>query len=144
MNEQHTIKLLRECDAGIKMGIVAIDDVIRHVDNKEFHDKLFGYKQEYNRLQNEIQGLLEKHKDEGKSPNPVVRGMAWMKTSLKICLDESDKNIADIMTDGCNMGIKTLNKFLNLFADADDESVSLAKRLVNLGERQVTEMRQFL
>ena len=29
MIEQDTIKLLRECDAGVKMGISSIDDVIQ-------------------------------------------------------------------------------------------------------------------
>ncbi len=144
MNEQDTINLLRECDAGIKMGISAIDDVIAHVKNREFHDKMFGYKQEYNRLQSEIQTILNKHKDNGKDPDPFSKGMAWMKTTLKLGLNETDTSIADIMTDGCNMGIKTLSKFLNKYAEADEESVSLAKRLICLGERQVTEMRQFL
>ncbi len=144
MNEQDTLNLLRECDAGIKMGITAIDDVISHVKNREFHDKMVGYKQEYYSLQSEIQQLLNKHKDDGKNPDPFAKGMAWMKTTLKIGLNESDHSIADVMTDGCNMGIKTLSKVLNKFRDADDEVISLAKRLVCLGERQVTEMRQFL
>lgn len=36
MIEQDTIKLLRECDAGIKMGITSIDDVLGHVKRKDF------------------------------------------------------------------------------------------------------------
>ena len=31
MIEQNTIKLLRECDAGVKMGISSIEDVLDHV-----------------------------------------------------------------------------------------------------------------
>ena len=31
MIEQDTIKLLRECDAGVKMGVASIDDVLPHV-----------------------------------------------------------------------------------------------------------------
>ena len=31
MIEQDTVKLLRECDAGVKMGISSIDDVLEHV-----------------------------------------------------------------------------------------------------------------
>ena len=36
MIEQDTIKLLRECDAGIKMGVSSIDDVLDYVDDGEF------------------------------------------------------------------------------------------------------------
>ena len=31
MIEQDTIKLLRECDAGVKMGVSSIDDVLGQV-----------------------------------------------------------------------------------------------------------------
>ena len=31
MIEQDTIRLLRECDAGVKMGIAAIDEVLSDV-----------------------------------------------------------------------------------------------------------------
>ena len=35
MIEQDTIKLLRECDAGVKMGITSIDDVLEYVDSND-------------------------------------------------------------------------------------------------------------
>ena len=31
MIESDTIKLLRECDAGVRMGVASIDDVFDHV-----------------------------------------------------------------------------------------------------------------
>ena len=31
MIEQDTIKLLRECDAGVKMGVTSIDDVFEQI-----------------------------------------------------------------------------------------------------------------
>lgn len=37
MIESDTIKLLRECDAGIKMGVASIDEVLNYV-----HDKTLG------------------------------------------------------------------------------------------------------
>ena len=40
MIEQDTIKLLRECDAGVKMGISSIDDVLDHVKKEDFRKKL--------------------------------------------------------------------------------------------------------
>lgn len=33
MIEQDTIRLLRECDAGIKMGVSSIDEVLEYVSN---------------------------------------------------------------------------------------------------------------
>ena len=144
MIEHDTIELLRECDAGIQMGIGTLDEVKDHVESGDFKSQLDGYQREYANLQNEIQGLLHKYHDEGKDPNPVAKGMAWMKTNMTIAVDESDEKIADIITDGCNMGIKSLNKYLNQYRAADDRAKDFTKRLINLQERQLEGMRRYL
>ena len=144
MIEHDTIELLRECDAGIQIGIGTLDEVKDHVSNEDFRARLDGYQREYANLQNEIQGLLHTYHDEGKDPNPIAQGMAWMKTNMTIAFNESDSKIADIITDGCNMGIKSLNKYLNQYKAADERSKAFTKRLINLQERQLEGMRQYL
>ncbi len=144
MIEQDTIRLLRECDAGIKMGVSSIDDVFRYVGSEDFRKALKYCKGEHVKLQDEIQKLLDKYHDEGKEPNLMAKGMTWMKTNMKMAMDESDNAIADLMTDGCNMGVKTLNKYLNQFKAADEESKDITKRLINLEESLVTDIRRFL
>ena len=103
MIEQDTIKLLRECDAGVKMGISSIDDVLDSVRSNTFRDHLRRCRNEHDALQTEIQSQLNRFHDEGKEPNPIAKGMSWMKTNLKLTMDDSDHVIADLMTDGCNM-----------------------------------------
>ena len=144
MIEQDTIKLLRECDAGIKMGITSIDDVLEHVKNEEFFKKLTVCKEEHEKLQSEIQVLLGKYKDEGKNPNPIAKSMSWMKTNVKLGIEESDATIADLMTDGCNMGVKSLSKYLNQYEAADENSKSLCQRLIALEEQLAVDIRRFL
>ena len=144
MIEQDTIKLLRECDAGIKMGIASIDDVISHVQSKNFSQLLTKCRQEHEQLQNEIQSLLDRFKDEGKNPNPIAKGMSWMKTNMKLSMEDSDATIADLMTDGCNMGVKSLNRYLNQYEAADEVSKDIAKKLINLEEKLAVDIRQFL
>jgi len=101
-------------------------------------------KQEHEELKIEIQTLLDKYHDDGKDPNPVAKGMSWMKTNMKLGIDLSDATIADLMTDGCNMGVKSLNKYLNQYEAADEVSKDIAKRLINLEERLAIDIRQFL
>ena len=144
MIEHDTIELLRECDAGIQMGIAAIDEVKDHVGNYEFRMSLNDYQREYAQLQNEMRELLHTYHDEGKDPNPIAQGMAWLKTNMTVTFNNSDSEIADIITDGCNMGIKSLNKYLNQYKAADENSKNFAKRLINLEERQLEGMRQYL
>ena len=59
-------------------------------------------------------------------------------------MNYSDSTIADLMTDGCNMGVKSLNKYLNQYEAADEVSKDIAKRLINLEEKLAVDIRQFL
>ena len=144
MIEKDTIKLLRECDAGIKMGVKSIDDVMDSVKSQELKSDLNACKDEHDKLDRELQQLLGKYGDEGKDPNPVAKGMSWVKTNIKLMANESDSTIADLMTDGCNMGVKSLNKCLNEYKAADEVSKDICKRLINLEERLTVQMRSYL
>ena len=144
MVEQDTIKLLRECDAGVKMGVSSIEDVIDYVNSKELRKYLSDCKEEHEKLDKEIQSLLDKYRDDGKEPNPMAKGMSWMKTNIKLVMNDSDHTIADLMTDGCNMGVKSLNKYLNKYEAADEVSKDITKRLINLEEKLAVDIRKFL
>ena len=144
MIEQDTVKLLRECDAGIKMGIASIDDVLSHVKGQTLFDRLQKCKQDHESLQTELQQLLDKYHDDGKNPNPIAKGMSWMKTNMKLTMEDSDAIIADLMTDGCDMGVKSLSRYLNQYKAADEKSKDLAKRLIALEERLSIDLRGYL
>ncbi len=144
MIEQDTVKLLRECDAGVKMGTQSIDDVIEYVESDRLRKLLSDCKIEHEKLNTEIQSLLDEYQDEGKDPNPVAKGMSWMKTNMKLAMKESDTTIADLMTDGCNMGVKSLNMYLNKYKAADEVSKDITKKLINIEEKLAVDIREFL
>ncbi len=144
MVHQDTIRLLRECDAGVKMGISAIDDVLDKVTNKELRKLLAQCKERHIKLNSEVQTKLTEFDDEGKEPNAMAKGMSWMKTNMKMAVDHSDETIADLMTDGCNMGVKSLHKYLNQYKAADEGSKRVAKKLIDLEEGLVMDIRSFL
>ena len=144
MIEQDTVKLLRECDAGVKMGVSSIDDVLGYVHATELKSLLERCKKEHEELGEEIGKLLNRYQDEGKEPNPIAQKMSWLKTNVKLVMHESDKTIADLMTDGCNMGVKSLNRYLNQYEAADEVSKDITKRLINLEEKLTVDMREYL
>lgn len=139
-----TVKLLRECDAGIKMGISSINDVLDNVKNDEFKSKLIDCRNQHEKLADEIEDLLEAHQDEGKSPSPVLKGMSKIKTGFKLAADNSDKTVAGLMTDGCNMGVKSLSKYFNQYTSADDKSRDITSRLVDIEAGLSKDIRQYL
>ena len=144
MIEKDTVRLLRECDAGVKMGIASIDDVLSKVQSQPFYDALTQCKSEHETLQGEIQQLLGRYQDEGKAPNPMAKTMSKMKTNMKLMMDASDATVADLMVDGCNMGVKSLNKYLNQYKAADEVSKDITKRLIHLEEKLTQDIRSYL
>ena len=144
MIQQDTIKLLRECDAGVKMGVSSIDDVLEYVHDEQLKQTLIKSKDAHVKLQDEILILLSEYHDDGKDPNPMVQGMSWLKTNMKLVMKESDKTIADLMTDGCNMGVKSLRKYLNQYKAAEEKTKDIAKRLIALEERLAVDLRGYL
>ena len=140
MIEQDTIRLLRECDAGIKMGISAIDEVMKYVKKKVLQNGM----KDNEELKNELLELLNDYHDDGKDPGAMAKGMSWMKTNVKLAVNESDNVAADLITDGCNMGVKSLFKYLNQYKAADEKSKKLAKKLISIEEDLSSNLRKFL
>ena len=74
----------------------------------------------------------------------MAKGMSWVKTNVKLAMDMSDATVAELMTDGCNMGVKSLNRYLNQYEAADETAKDIAKRLIRLEEQLAVDMRRFL
>lgn len=144
MIESDTIKLLRECDAGVRMGISSIDEVLEYVGDDEFKNTLRRSMEEHESLDHELKEFLDRYNDDGKEPAAIAKGMSWMKTNVMLMINDSDKTIADLMTDGCNMGVKSLHKYLNKYEAADEKSKDITKRLINLEEKLAIDIRRFL
>jgi len=144
MIEQDTIRLLRECDEGVKMGISSIEDVLGHVHSDKLEKRLTDCKRAHESLDTELQQLLERYQDEGKDPPAIASAMSEMMTKMKLMLHDSDAEIADLMTDGCNMGVKSLSKYLNQYAAADEASKGVARRLIALEAALAVDLREYL
>ncbi len=144
MVEKDTICLLRECDAGVKMGVKSIHDVIDHVKNEDLKDLLHACKDRHDELDKELQELLGAYEDDGKAPSLMAEAMSKIKTEMKLQMKHTDKTVADLMTDGCNMGVKSLSRYLNQYAAADEKSKDLAKRLIDLEGQLAVDLREYL
>ncbi len=139
-----TIKLLRECNAGIKMGISSLDDVMEQVQNESLKKILQDSREIHTRLKQETKQYLEKYNEEGKEPAAIAKAMSKIKTELQTLGEDNDCNIADLITDGCNMGIKSLYRYLNQYPAAEDEIKNLARRTIETEEALRAELRTYL
>ena len=139
-----TVELLKECNAGIKMGESAIEKVLPHAKDTELKRALEICKSTHSKLGDETHEMLLERNADTKPPHPVVKAMSDMKIYAKMMINNTDSSIADLMTDGCDMGIKSLHKYMNKYDSADSRAKSLAKRLVASEEYLELKMRDFL
>lgn len=132
MEYSDTLKLLRECDAGTKMGVTSIDDTLEKVKDEKMKKLLQESKAHHEKLGNEIHNMLIEEGCEEKDPNPMAKGMSWIKTNIMLGVDRSDATIADLITDGCDMGIKSLYRYMNQYKAADESAKDVCKRLISI------------
>ena len=144
MIEVDTIKLLRECDAGVKMGISSIDDVLKYAKSEKLKEALRNCRDKHEGLEGQISEMLSSYGDDGKKPSSIAKGMSWMKTNVMLGFEDTDATVADLMTDGCNMGVKSLNRYLNQYKAADEFTKDITKRLINLEEKLAVDLRGYL
>ena len=144
MANADTIKLLRECDAGTKMAVNSIDEILEKVDDEKLKRLLQESKEHHKQLELDIHKQLDTYKAEEKEPNPMARGMSWIKTNMKLGMNDSDATIADLLTDGCDMGIKSLYKYMNQYDDADKIAKEICEKLIGIEEKLEKDLRKYL
>ena len=144
MDNKDTDKLLKECDAGTKMAVSSIDDVVDYVENDKLYRVLTKSREHHEKLGNEIHRMLNERGFEEKEPSVIASGMSWMKTNMKMTMDPSDQTIAELITDGCNMGVKSLNEYLNEYEEADDSIRDICSRLISMEQALCEDVAAYL
>lgn len=117
---------------------------MNYVSDPKFKALLSDCKDAHSSLDTKLQKLLDRYQDKGRDPDPIAKGMSWMKTNVKLTVNGSDQTVAELITDGCNMGIKSLNKYLNEYKAADEDSKAIAKKLIRLEEDLASDIREYL
>ena len=144
MGNADTIKLLKECDAGSKMAVSSIDDVLDNVENSDMLKLLKETKEHHEKLGNDLHTMLNEHQADETEPSAIAKGMSWMKTNVKMGMDHSDETIADLMVDGCDMGIKSLQRYLNQYPAAEKSAKDICNRLISIEDKLRRDLYQYL
>ena len=144
MKNSDSIALLQECNSGSKMAISSIRDVLGDIQEEKLERLLENYIHKHEEYGEELHALLSANQSPPEEPKASAKTMAKVVTGVKLFADHSTSQIANLMIDGCNMGVKSLNKYLNQYEAADEKTKDITKRLINLEEKLVIDIRQFL
>lgn len=141
---EDTIYLLKECDSGTKMAVSSIDEVLKYTKGEQITNILMKAKEEHELLGNRIHEYLLKLDTDGKEPNPMAKGMSWMKINMKMTMNEDDGTVARLMMEGCIMGIDSLKKYKEQYLAAEEEAKNIVDEIIKIEKDMISSLKEFL
>ncbi len=143
MNED-TISLLKECNSGCKSATNSMEQVLGYVKNEKLAALINKYNDKHIKLGDECHKLLNENNEDEKDPSKISAMFAEMGTDIKLKMENSTHKIADLLIDGCTMGIKSLSEYLHKYRSADENIIDLTKRLIKAEQEFMDELLEFL
>lgn len=143
MNDD-TVNLLKECNAGCKSATNSMEQVLPYTNDEELKSLIKKFNQEHIEIGEECHTLLQASNKKEEDPSGIAKIVSWVSTEVKLMINDESEKIAQLMVDGCNMGIKSLSEYTNQYTNASDESKQLVKKLIVLEERFMNELLPYL
>lgn len=135
--------IYQTCDMGVKSTTKLID-LLKNKDNKIkklLEDELKGYEKYLTKSEK----LLKKNKVEPEGAGLMSEVMSKMDMKMEVKKDNSDSNIAGILTEGFTMGIINMNKKVEAYKDDCDNSIiELALDIVKFQEKEIKNLKSYL
>lgn len=60
-------------------------------------------------------------------PPSLAKAMMWVTTEVKLLMDDEDRKAAELLVDGCHMGIKSLSRYLREYKNAGEKERALGR-----------------
>ncbi len=143
MNED-TINLLKECNSGCKSATNSMEQVNPFIRNEKLKSIIDEYNDKHIKIGDECHQMLNEYQEEEKDPHVMAKAFSWIGTEMKLMMNDDTHKIADLMIDGCNMGIKSVSEYINKYKTASKESMDLAKKLVKIEQEFMNELLGYL
>ena len=143
MDEQ-TRKLLEECSSGCRMATDSFGQVREYVRDTNLLRLIDDYTEKHRQLEEEAASLLKEAGNEEKEPGVMASMLSWFTTGIKLTMDSSNSQVAKLLMDGCNMGIKTLGEKANRYGNADRKASSLTQKIIRTEEELMKKLQEYL
>ena len=141
---QDSIELLKQCNSGCKNGTNSMEQVMDYVKDDKLEKLINDYNKKHVKIGDECHKLLNENGAEEKDPNAIVMKMAELGTDVKLMMNDDVYRIAELLIDGCVMGIKTISKYINRCSKADSEVKDIAYELVCVEQDFMNELLAYI
>ena len=145
MNDKNEINVLDELNKGACMGMDAIHYILDKVEDEDLKKELDRQYREYKEISEKINKIYKNYnkQEEPHKTNAMNKAMTWYGIEMKTMIDDSTSKITELLLQGTNMGIIEGRKLLN-HKDTDKKINELVKKYVDMQEKAVEKLKQFL
>lgn len=141
---EDSINLLKECNSGCKNATDSMEQIMPYVKDEALKRLIADYNKKHVELGDECHEILNENGKDEKDPPKITKAMAWMGTEIKLLIDAESDKIADILVDGCSMGIKSLSRYSNQYRNAESKIKDICFELISLEQDFMNELLMYL
>lgn len=139
-----TARLLKESCRGCKYATESITIASDYAKDRKIKNLLDSYNSTHQHIKQKMQKEIhEAGLKEASHPSmPALMTKLHMNVSLSI--NPSSEKIADLMINGCSMGMKSISRLKNKHPHASAEAKALADELIRTEQDMIADMLPFL
>lgn len=138
------VTVYREIQKNAEMGMKAIDTISDVVHDEALSMQLSRQSIKYSELYNEATKQLLEAKAEGYKSSALSDAMLRTGIHYNTMLNTSTGHIAELMIKGSTNGIIEMEKVLKHNEEAGERPMNLARKMIELEERNVERLKQYL
>ena len=138
------MKILREIVRNTEMGIQSISNLMSHVENEDFRKVIMNQQDDLRNFYNRALNELDCDEQEQAKSGFFEKTMLKAGVSMNTMFNDSLSHIADMLIDGYNMGINSVQKCVNELKKDDTEMPSIASEILSFYEDCITDLREYL
>lgn len=139
-----SIRLLKSCNSGCKSATDSMEQVLPFVKEEKLKKLIEDYNKKHIRLGDECHKLLNQEGESEEDPNRLAMASAWFKTEVSLILNDKSSRIAELLVDGCNIGIKSLSRDNNRYRNAESKAKDPVFELIRIEQDFMNELLAFL
>lgn len=135
------IKALNEMYKIVTMGIIGIDEVKGHIEDKTLTKTMSDARKKYMVNKMDITNMLKDIKEEPEEINIIIKMFNEIYTGIEL-IKCDDAKIAKMLTEGTNKGIIKVEEILN--SNVNEKVKTEAEELLDLLEFQIKSWKTYL
>ena len=138
------MELLREIQKNTEMGLHALEVMEGKVYDDRLSLQLIRESFKYGELHDRAKAQLLAAKQMPEPENRIARLMLSASINGSTLFNTTTSHVAELMIRGSNMGLSSLWKAMNHCGQAGEQSMELARELMDFEENNIKELRKYL